>query len=119
MRDARERSGTHHVTYELALDDGQMLRTGISHPVGRQTYGRRLWGHILRDQLHVDETAFWACVRDGVPPDRGAATPPSTSLPADLVALLISRVGLSEQDVSVMTRDDAIVRVERYWSKGR
>lgn len=119
VRDARGRSGTHHVTYELALDDGQMLRTRISHPVGRQTYGRSLWGHVLRDQLQVDETTFWACVRDGAPPDRGATPRPSASLPADLVALLISRVGLDERDVAAMTRDEAIARLQRHWTEGR
>ncbi len=39
VRDARGRSGTHHVTYELYLKDGQVLRTRISHPVNRTAYG--------------------------------------------------------------------------------
>src|SRR5258708_40022748 len=33
--------------------------------------GTNIWSHILRDQLDVDEAAFWACARDGVKPDRG------------------------------------------------
>lgn len=118
VRDARGRTGTHHVTYELDLPDGRILRTRISHPVDRTDYGPRLWGHILRDQLEVDEAVFWSCVHDGVRPQRGMPTPPPESLPADLVHLLISRIGVTEAEVSVMSREDAIGRMQRYWSEG-
>jgi hypothetical protein len=37
------RTGTHHVTYELDLIDGGVLRTRISHPVDRSSYGRSMW----------------------------------------------------------------------------
>lgn len=118
VRDARERTGTHHVTYELDLPDGRILRTRVSHPVDRTDYGPRLWRHILRDQLEVDEAAFWSCVHEGVNPHRGMPAPPQESLPADLVHLLISRVGLTNAEVSVMSREDAIGRLQRYWSEG-
>ena len=118
VRDARGRTGTHHVTYELDLPDGRILRTRISHPVDRTDYGPRLWRHILRDQLEVDEPVFWSCVHDGVKPQRGMPAPSRESLPADLVHLLLSRVGLTEAEVSVMSRADAIDRVQRYWSEG-
>jgi hypothetical protein len=50
------RTGTHHVTYELDLPDGRILRTRISHPPGRTTYGpSSLWAHVPRDQLQVSE----------------------------------------------------------------
>lgn len=61
VRDAVGRKGTHHVTYELNLPDGRVLRTRVSRPVDRSDYGPNLWGHILRDQLEVDEATFWAC----------------------------------------------------------
>src|SRR5256885_17060814 len=77
VRDARGRPGTHHVTYELDLVDGRILRTRISHPVDRSGYGPSMWKHILRDQLDVDEPSFWACVQDGVKPDRGTPAPPA------------------------------------------
>jgi hypothetical protein len=118
VRDARGRTGTHQVTYEFALPDGRILRTRVSHPVDRADYGRGLWGHILRDQLQVDEAAFWACVRDGVKPDRGMPKPPTVSLPADLVHLLISRVRLGESEVAAMSREDAVARLARYWTEG-
>lgn len=118
VRDARGRTGTHHITYELDLPDGRILRTRISHPVDRSDYGPRLWRHILRDQLDIDEAGFWACVRDGVTPDRGAPTRPAAALPAELVYLLISKVGLSEPEVAAMSKDDAVARLRRYWLDG-
>ena len=118
VRDARGRTGTHHLTYELDLPDGRILRTRISHPVDRTDYGPGLWGHILRDQLAVSETEFWACVRNGVKPDRGAPEIPASAIPADVVRLLISRVGLAEADVAAMSKDEAIARLQRYWTDG-
>ncbi|QXJ25752.1 cytotoxic translational repressor of toxin-antitoxin stability system [Actinomadura graeca] len=118
VRNARGKTGTHHVTYELDLPDGRVLRTRISHPVDRSDYGRALWSHILRDQLDVNEATFWACVRDGVPPDRGGFGLPKDALPADLIYLLISKVGLSEPEVARMSRDEAIARLQKHWTEG-
>ena len=117
VRDARGKTG-HHVTFELALPDGSILRTRISHPSNRSTYGSSLWSHILRDQLGVDEATFWACVNDGTVPDRGGSTEPRESLPAGLVAVLLRQVGLPESEVASMTRDQAIARVNEYWTTG-
>ena len=118
VRDARGRTGTHHITYELDLPDGRTLRTRVSHPPDRTHYGASLFAHILRDQLAVSANEFWACVRDGSPPDRGAPATPPSSLPTDLVHLLVHRIGLHEEDVRAMTRAEAIERVQRYWSEG-
>ncbi|BCB87816.1 hypothetical protein [Phytohabitans suffuscus] len=52
-----------HVTYELTLSDGRVLRTRVSHPVDRTTYGPSIWSHILRDQLDVTNAVFWAVAR--------------------------------------------------------
>lgn len=119
VRDARGRSGTHHVTYELAVPDGRILRTRIPHPVDRSDYGPGLWKHILREQLDVTEQEFWSCVRDGVPPDRGQPQVPDEALPADLVHLLATRVGLAESEVAEMSRAEAIARLQAYWTEGR
>lgn len=118
VRDARGRTGTHHVTYELDLPDGRILRTRVSHPVDRTSYGLSLWKHILRDQLDADEPRFWACAQDGVKPDRGTPEPPAEALPADLVHLLISRVGLRESEVADMSKEDAVARLQRFWTEG-
>lgn len=100
------------------MPDGGVLRTRISHPVDRSTYGKNLWAHILRDQLNVSEKEFWACVRDGVKPDRGVPVHESEALPADLVHLLINRVGLSEKDVAEMSKEDAVSRLRQFWIDG-
>jgi hypothetical protein len=118
VRDARGRAGTHHVTYELDLVDGRILRTRIAHPVDRSDYGPSIWKHILRDQLEVDEPTFWSCVQDGVKPARGTPQSSAGALPADLVYLLISRVGLDEAEVAGLSKDEAIARLQRYWTEG-
>jgi hypothetical protein len=119
VRDARRRTGTHHVTYELTLHDGRILRTRISRPVDRTAYGSAMWKHILRDQLDVTEVGFWSCVLDGELPDRGTPEPPSKTLPADVVHLLIHRVGLPEEAIAGMTKDEAVARLQRYWTQGQ
>jgi hypothetical protein len=118
VRDARGRTGTHHVTFELALADGRVLRTRISHPPDRTTYGPSMWSHILRDQLDVTEDEFWSCVHDGRTPGRGTRDLPAEALPAELVHLLLNRVGLAETDVAAMTKDEAVARLNRYWASG-
>ncbi len=119
VRNTRGRTGTHHVTYELGLPDGRILRTCISHPVDRTGYGAALWSHILRDQLDVSEESFWDCVSNNVLPNRGLPEPPKSSLPIDLVHLLIHRVGLAEDDIALMTKEEAIARIQRFWTEGR
>ncbi|HZB31510.1 MAG TPA: hypothetical protein VE465_15225 [Streptosporangiaceae bacterium] len=66
----------------------------------------------------MDEATFWACVQDKIVPDRGTPTPPSEALPADLVHLLISRVGLAEAEVALMAKEEAVARLQRYWIEG-
>ena len=118
VRDARGRTGTHHVTYELRLRDARILRTRISHPVDRTTYGPSIWTHILRDQLEVKAAEFWHCVQDSVKPVRSAPRAPAESLPLELVHLLIHRVGLTEAEVATMTKDEAITRLSKFWAEG-
>ncbi|MFJ1753098.1 cytotoxic translational repressor of toxin-antitoxin stability system [Kitasatospora sp. NPDC088134] len=118
VRDARGRTGTHHVTYELTLPDGRILRTRISHPVDRTGYGPSLWAHILRDQIEVTEDVFWACVLDAVLPNRGAPVLPREALPAQLVHLLLSQVGLTEEQVAELDKARAIERLNQFWTDG-
>jgi hypothetical protein len=117
VRDAQGRTGTHHVTYELQLHDGRILRTRISHPPDRSTYGKAIWAHILRDQLDVSQDEFWACVQDKVKPDRGEPKIPAEALPADLVYLLITRLGIDDAEVGRMNKADAVARIQEYWTK--
>jgi hypothetical protein len=115
VRNARGKSG-HHVTFELTLPDGQVLRTRISHPPNRQTYGPGMWAHILRDQLHVGEDEFWACVREKKVPQRGRSEPTMPSIPAGVVAQLLTH-GVEESAVRRMSRAEAIARLNLIWSQ--
>jgi hypothetical protein len=115
IRNARGKGG-HHVTFELTLPDGRVLRTRISHPPNRQTYGPSMWAHILRDQLHVSEEEFWACVREKKVPQRGRVEPTTPSIPAGVVAQLLSH-GIEESEVRVMSRAEAIERLNVIWSQ--
>jgi hypothetical protein len=107
-----------HVIYELELADGRILRTRISHPVNRKGYGASIWAHILRDQLDVDAAAFWACVRDGALPDRGGMAQPAEALPTEIAYLLRERVGLNDSEIAALSKDDAITRLQQYWTEG-
>jgi hypothetical protein len=117
VRDSRGRTGTHHVTYELRLHDGRILRTRISRPPDRTSYGKSMWSHILRDQIAVSEAEFWACVQNNVKPGRGEPKVPEEALPAELVHLLITRLGISEAEIARMSKADAIARMQEHWSK--
>jgi hypothetical protein len=86
--------------------------------VDRTTYGPSIWGHILRHQLEVTDEAFWRCVQEGTKPDRGEPETPSEALPAELVYLLIKRVGVDEAVVAAMTKEEAVARLNEYWAGG-
>lgn len=118
VRDSIGRTGTHHITYELALPDGRVLRTRISHPPDRSTYGPGLWSHILRDQLDVDEAAFWTALRDKVLPPRTVTTLGAETVPTELALLLVNRVGLTRKQIAAMSKSEAIERLNRYWIDG-
>jgi hypothetical protein len=119
VRTARGRTGTHHLTYELDLPDGRILRTRISHPPDRSTYGPGIWSHILRDKLDVTEDGFWDCVHNGVKPARGIPEGPAADpIPAEVVHMLLTRVRLAEPEVARMTREEAIARLNQYWAQG-
>lgn len=117
IRNARGGTGTHHVTYELALPDGRILRTRISHPPDRSTYGIDIWRYILRDQLCISEAEFWACVNDNVKPQRGGIEAPKEAVPLEVVSLLIRRVRMPEAEVALLGRDEAIARLNQYWAE--
>jgi hypothetical protein len=120
VRDARGRSVGHHITYELPLADGRILRTRVSRPANADTYGPRLWSEILgSSQLAVTEDQFWSCVDDGIKPIRpGQQTPvPAEALPADLVYALITKLRVPEGEVAAMTLQQAMDMMNEYWSK--
>ena len=80
-----------------------------------------MWKAILRDQLKVSEDEFWACVNDGILPERSRPEAPvgPPGPPPEVVALLINRVGISDSEVRQMSSDEAIARLNQYWANGR
>jgi hypothetical protein len=111
VRNARGGTGTHHLTFELPLPSGEILRTRVSYPVNRTTYGASLWNHILRDQLKVTDQQFWSCVKDNVPPERGGTQKaPPKAIPASLVYQLL-KAGVPEAEVKQMSRAEALERL--------
>lgn len=105
--DARGRAVSHHATFTFATPQGDVLRTRISHPIGRETYSLSMRAHILRDQLHVSAGEFWACVLHGVRPNRGTRTIPDAALPLPLVARLVRELGLSRAEIAKLSAEDA------------
>jgi hypothetical protein len=117
VRNDRSKTG-HHVTYELVLSDGAVLRTRVSRPPNKDTYGKSLWAHILRDQLQVSDAEFWACVKDGILPTRSQQQAPTDAIPAGVVHQLVTHVGLSKDDVTAMTKDEGIDRLHHFRTYG-
>jgi len=119
VRNARGGKVEHHITYELTLSDGRILRTHVSRPADNTAYGLSLWKHILSDQLDVTEAEFWACVRDEQLPDRGAVAvePPAQALPAGLVYQLIHVAGVLEDEVARMSLERALEVMNEFWSR--
>ena len=108
----------HHRTYELVIPSGDILRTRISKPIDRTTYSASMWSAILRDQLKVTNDEFWDCVQNKVLPDRGGAhpTPNPKALPLHLVNELIERVGMAPEDAIELTLEEALQRMNDYWT---
>lgn len=119
VRNARGKSVQHHLTFELPLSDGRILRTRISRPADDTTYGPGLWRTILGEQLCLSEREFWACVTDKEPPDRGTTDPepPEDALPAQLVFQLIRVARIPEEQVAKMTMEEAMAAMAGHWSK--
>jgi hypothetical protein len=115
VRNARGKTGTHHVTYELTLPDGRVLRTRISHPPDRSTYGRAIWAHILRDQLEITEKDFWACLRDSVIPARATPKESGAGIPAAVIYQLITH-GVPEVEIAKMTKAEALATLNEFWA---
>ncbi len=119
VRNARGKKVRHHITYELVLSSGAILRTRISRPANNDTYGPRLWSAILADQLCVSEAEFWECVTNGVVPVRERPSPiaPANAIPATLAYQLIHVVGLPMEQVAALTKDKAVSIMQQHWSR--
>lgn len=102
-------TGDHH-RYTLALANGEILYTRVSHGSG-QINDPSLVRSILRDQLRVAEADFYRCVNQGVlPPRPEPAQPdrPTESIDAKLMRNLLRKVGLTPAEVGAMTKKEAV-----------
>lgn len=120
VRGASGKPVTHHRTYELTLWDRRILRTRISRPVDRSEYAASMWSHILRTQLEVVHDVFWACVLEGVRPDRGGPQPlpPRRSVPLYLREALRDQ-GVPDDDILGLDAAGAAELLARmYTSRG-
>jgi hypothetical protein len=113
---ARGKPTQHHITYELLLGDGQILRTRISRPTNTDLYGKSLWAHILNDQLNVTDETFWQCVDNKRLPDRTPATQKhdTKTLPASLAYQLVNTLHLTNEQIEALTIEEAVQRVAEY-----
>ena len=116
---ARGKPTRHHITYELALPDGPILRTRILRPANTEAYGPSMWSHILTDQLAVTEDEFWESVDDRTPPvrSRPASSTPENALPISLARQLVDVLHLSSDEVGAISVEEAIARMQEFWSR--
>lgn len=121
VRNSRGTSTQHHITYELQLDDGGILRTRISRPANTEQYGKSLWTHILADQLCITEAEFWECVDKGNPPKRATHVWPPTAktLPARLAYQLVKMLKLTNEEIAELSLEEALELMEEYWGRPR
>ena len=119
LRNARGGRTGHHLTFEIAVADGIILRTRISRPANAEVYGPRLWSHILDDQLCVDEVAFWACVDRRIPPPRTPSDvePGRATLPVWLAHQLVHELGLTSEQVAGLDVEEATRLLDEHRSR--
>jgi len=109
-----------HYRYHLTLSNGDVLTTRVSHGPG-QMDDPKVVAAILRDQLAVSEDDFWRCVEDGILPPRPQAViskPAGEVLDAKLVRNLIRKVGMTEVEISQLTKAAAVARWQQYLADG-
>jgi hypothetical protein len=119
VRNARGQPTQHHITYELVLGDGRILRTRISRPANTNVYGKGMWSHILEDQLHVTVEEFWECVDRKRAPRRLPVwnQPSVTVLPASLAYQLVHTLQMTNDEIAALTLDDAVRLMNEHWAQ--
>ncbi len=117
VRNSRGKPTQHHITYELLVGDGSVLRTRISRPANTDEYGKGMWSHILDDQLHVTETEFWECLDNKNPPKRTSQVELSetAALPAQIAYQLVHSLKMTNAQISSLTREEAVKLLAEYW----
>ena len=103
-----------HRRFRKQLSDGRLLRTRVSLGRGPAFDDPGLWRHVLRDQLGLeDETLFWEALKTGAPVQRESTQTATISEPgkeAWLYEFLLHVVGLSEEEIDLMSPEEAMER---------
>ena len=121
-----EASSPDHDRYRKTLENGDILRTRVSHGRGHVCDDPALWNRIWRHQLALaSEAEFWEVLRTRRPAGRspiGRGAPPAApqqpGMPAWLFEFLVNVIGLPENDVLAMTEDEAMQRYMRHIGAG-
>jgi len=95
------------------------LHTQVSHNRGHSP-SPDIWRFMLRTQLEVTEAQFWDVVRGGQPATRQCppAIPAKTRIPATILYQL-REYHVSEDEMRVMTKQDALDRLQQERMKPR
>ncbi len=107
--------------FEKTLLGGRVLRSKRSLGKGSDAISNDLFKWILRVQLEVSEEAFWNAIRTGKPVQRPSSQlpEPTPTLPEWLVGALKREVGISEEDVAKLSREEAEAKLDAERSRHR
>lgn len=108
-KNARGKNTGHHVTYNLTLTDGRILRTRISRPVDRTSYSATMFQHVLKEQLDCTKQDFFACVDHKIlPPRPQVQAIPKDGLPLYIAEQLVNTVGLAPSEIKHLSVAQAL-----------
>lgn len=110
-----------HFRYTFTTPAGERLYTRISHGRG-QIHNPDLFAQILRTQLNISAEQFWAAIDHGVVPTRPGPQSTHTDDPvldAKLARNLITKVGLSTDQLIGMTQEEAVRRWNDWLTRGQ
>lgn len=111
---------TKHAVYKKVLADGTALQTEASRGKDPEHIGDGLFRFILRVELRVSEDEFWEAIRTGEPAPRPAHPAPPVVPPkpsAGLVFQLHKYLRLTDEEVSKLSRDDAVEMLREHFSR--
>jgi hypothetical protein len=111
---------TKHAVYRRVLADGTALQTEASRGKDADDIGVGLFHFILRVELRVSEEEFWEAIRTGEPARRPAHPAPPRVPPkpsAGMVHQLRKYLRLGDDEISELSKDEAIEKLNEYFSR--
>jgi hypothetical protein len=115
---SRGGSSEKHIFFEKLLDSGELLQTHISHSRrGRPSPGR--FALILREQIKVSRTHFWAALSSGQPVPRPASvdTHQQVEHEAWVLAVLAGELHMTAEQIQALDAEQARQLVLDHWSR--